>query len=43
VARAIGAHCVLVARGHQSRETLLTSGYPVVNTLEEAAELVGRM
>ena len=43
VARAIGAHCVLVARGHQSRETLLTSGYPVVNTLEEAAELVERM
>lgn len=43
VARAIGAHCVLVARGHQSRETLLTSGYPVVSTLEEAAEMVERM
>ena len=40
VARAIGAHCVLVARGHQSRDTLLTSGYPVVGTLEEAAEYV---
>ena len=38
VARALGAHCVLVARGHQSRETLETSGYPVVGTLEEAAE-----
>lgn len=38
VARAIGAHCILVARGHQSRETLETSGFPVVGTLEEAAE-----
>ena len=38
VARAIGAHCVLVARGHQSRETLENSGYPVLGTLEEAAE-----
>lgn len=42
VARAIGAHCVLVARGHQSRETLETSGYPVVGTLEEAAEYAER-
>ena len=40
VARAIGAHCVLVARGHQSRETLLTSGFPVVATLSEAAEYI---
>jgi len=37
VARAIGANCVLVARGHQSRDTLLTAGVPVVSTLLEAA------
>lgn len=39
VASAIGAQCVLVSRGHQSRETLLTSGFPVVNTLKEAFQL----
>ncbi len=40
VARAIGAKCVLIARGHQSRDTLREAGYPVVGTLEEAAEIV---
>ena len=39
VAKAIGAKCVLVARGHQSRQTLLTAGVPVVGTLTEAAHL----
>ena len=38
VARAMGARCVLVARGHQSRETLLTAGVPVAATLREAVE-----
>ena len=38
VARAIGAGCVLVCRGHQSRETLMTSGYPVFDTLAQAVE-----
>ena len=36
VAQAIGANCVLVSRGHQSRETLLTAGVPVVDSLTEA-------
>lgn len=40
VARAIGAKCVLVPRGHQSRETLLTAGVPVADTLEDAAQLI---
>ena len=40
VARAVGAHCVLVARGHQSRATLETAGVPVVDTLREAAALL---
>lgn len=40
VARAMGTACVLVARGHQSRQTLLTSGYPVAQTLREAADMV---
>ena len=39
VAKAIGAKCVLVARGHQSRQTLLTAGVPVVGTLTEAAQI----
>jgi len=40
VARAIGAKCVLVSRGHQSRQTLLTAGVPVVDTLQQAADLI---
>lgn len=40
VARAIGANCVLIARGHQSRATLETSGYPVLDTLIQAADYV---
>ena len=41
VARAMGTGCVLVARGHQSRETLLTAGVPVMDTLVEAAAWAG--
>ena len=40
VAAAIGAKCILVARGHQSRDTLLTAGVPVVDTLKAAADLI---
>jgi phosphoglycolate phosphatase len=40
VARALNCGCVLVARGHQSREALLTAGYPVTDTLTGAAELL---
>ncbi len=43
VALALGVPCVLVARGHQSRETLLTAGVPVTGSLGEAAErILGR-
>lgn len=41
VARAMGTGCVLVTRGHQSRETLLTAGVPVMDTLLEAAAWAG--
>lgn len=41
VARAMGARCVLVSRGHQSRETLLAAGVPVLDTLLEAVEWAG--
>ena len=41
VARAMGAKCILVARGHHSRETLLTAGVPVADTLLDAAALAG--
>ena len=40
VARALGARCMLVARGHQSRETLLQAGVPVVASLRIAADWV---
>lgn len=40
VATAMGTRCVLVARGHQSRETLLTAGVPVVASLREAADRI---
>lgn len=40
VARALGTRCVLVARGHQSRETLLEAGVPVMESLREAADWV---
>ncbi len=40
VAAAIGAKCILVSRGHQSRETLLTAGMPVVDTLKDAADWI---
>lgn len=40
VARAMGAQCILVARGHQSRETLETAGVPVCDSLAEAVDLL---
>lgn len=38
VARAMGTRCVLVSRGHQSRDTLLEAGVEVVGNLMEAIE-----
>ena len=38
--RGLGTRCVLVARGHQSRETLLEAGVPVMKSLREAADWV---
>lgn len=35
VARAMGCNCVLVAKGYQSKERLLSSGAEVVDSLEE--------
>ena len=35
VAEKIGADCILVARGHQSYETLSSVGCPVVNSVSE--------
>lgn len=35
VAAALGVRCVLIAQGHQSKERLLKSGAPVLNTLRE--------
>lgn len=40
VARAMGAQCILVARGHQSRETLETAGVPVCESLARAADML---
>jgi phosphoglycolate phosphatase len=35
VAAALGADCILIANGHQSRETLLTAGVPVLDDLSQ--------
>jgi len=35
VAQAIGAECILVASGHQSKERLLTCGVPVIESIME--------
>ncbi len=40
VAQALGCGCVLVERGHQSRDMLLTAGFPVTDTLTGAAALL---
>lgn len=40
VAKAMGTRCALIARGHQSRETLLEAGVPVMDSLKEAADWV---
>lgn len=40
VAKAMGTQCILIARGHQSRETLASAGVPVCGSLEEAARLI---
>ena len=42
VARELGCRCVLIARGHQNRPTLASSGVPVCDTLTEATELLLR-
>lgn len=40
VARAVGAECVLVTAGHQSRERLAESGFPVAGSLWECLAVI---
>ena len=40
VAKAMGTQCILIARGHQSREILEGAGVPVCASLAEAAQLI---
>ena len=40
VARAMGTRCILVARGHQSRKSLLSAGVPVTDSLRETVALL---
>lgn len=40
VARAVGADCVLVTTGHQSRERLQESGFPVADSLWESLTVI---
>lgn len=40
VADALGAHCLLVTTGHQSRRRLAQSGVPVLDSLKECLEVV---
>ena len=40
VAEIIGADCILVCGGHQSKEVLLQSGFPVADGIEKIIELI---
>ena len=40
VAEALGWECILIDRGHQSRERLAGSGKPVVSNILEAVSLI---
>ena len=40
VAETIGCGCILIARGHQSKEKLLTTGAIVLNSIEELKRMV---
>jgi len=40
VAKEIGTQCILISRGHQSRETLKTAGVPVCADLMDAVRLL---
>lgn len=40
VASEIGADCILIANGHQSRETLLSTGTVVLNNLSEVYDVL---
>jgi len=40
VADALGMDCILIARGHMSRQRLLQTGHPVCESLTQATDLV---
>ena len=40
VAETIGCDCILIARGHQTKEKLLTSGVVVLDSIEELRRMV---
>ena len=40
VAETIGCDCMLIARGHHSKEKLLTTGVPVLDSIEELKRMV---
>ncbi len=42
VAKGIGADCILIAGGHQCKETLLTSGVQVYDSLEDLSSAIDR-
>ena len=42
VASAMNIHCILVARGHQSKKVLETCGCPVVDTMKDVCEYIER-
>jgi phosphoglycolate phosphatase len=40
VAKENGIRCILIANGHQSRERLIVSGFPVIDSLEELQQFI---
>lgn len=40
VARALGCRCILIDRGHQTRQVIAKAGVPIVHSLQEAADML---
>lgn len=40
VAKSIGADCILIANGHQTKERLLATGVPVIDTIDQVTSIL---
>ncbi|MGX8834906.1 HAD family hydrolase [Amedibacillus sp. YH-ame6] len=40
VAKGAGCHCILIANGHEHKDKLLTTGFPVVDSINEIKQML---